>query len=294
MDVMEITLVDGEINVSEESVEAPATDSSSSASSSESGEINSGDNVENNESVPIQGDPVEQTQEEMPVDSETKSPSEDVVADSAETEQSEDIAETDDGTSEDRTVEKSEEIQSEESQDMTETSTPLLLSEPLPVYTVDAPQEDIDVVTYSVGSTYPGTFSSTYLDYFSGIAEKLSPSVHYVAYRSGQYEYVMAWGNELSYDGSRFRGDALNICRIYRENGNYNYDYLVEWFIDSVNMTPGGNFVYSDLGNYAALTKGGTGIEFTALLFAVGFAVVYSVCHDLFDYVMQHVYRKSC
>lgn len=293
MDVMEITPVDGEINVSEESVEASASDSVPALPAPDPGEADSGDSVEINESASVQGDSVEQTQEEMPVDSETESPSEDVVADSAETEQSEDIAETDDGTSEDRTVEKSEEIPSEESQDIPETLAPLLMSEPFPVYTVDAPQEDIDVVTYSVGSTYPGTFSSTYLDYFSGIAEKLSPSVHYVAYRSGQYEYVMAWGKELTYDGSRFRGDALNICRIYRENGDYNYDYLVEWFTDSVNMTPGGNFVYSDLGNYSALTKGGTGIEFTALLFAVGFAVVYSVCHDLYDYVMQHIYRKS-
>lgn len=285
MDVMEITPVDGEINVFEESVEAPVIDSSSSASSSESGEINSGDNVEDNESVPIQGDSVEQTQEEMPVDFETESPSEDVVADSAETEQSDDIAETDDGTSDDRTVEKSEEIQGG-------TSAPLLLSEPLPVYLVDEPLEDYEVETYAVGSTYPGTISSSYLDYFIGIADKLSPSEHYVAYRSGQYEYTMAWGKELQYDGSRFRGDALSICRIYRYSGS-NYDYMVEWFSDSVNVSPGGNFVYSDLGNYAALTEGGTGIEFTALLFAVGFAVVYSVCHDLFDYVMQHIYRKS-
>lgn len=292
MDVMEITPVDGETNVSEESVEALVTDSSSSASSSESGKINSGDNVENNESVPIQGDSVEQTQEEIPVDSEIESPSEDVVADSAETEQSDDVAETDDGTSEDRTVEKSEEIQSGESQDMPETSAPLLLSEPLPVYLVDEPLEDYEVETYAVGSTYPGTISSSYLDYFTGIADKLPPSEHYVAYRSGQYEYTMAWGKELQYDGSRFRGDALSICRIYRYSGS-NYDYMVEWFSDSVNVSPGGNFVYSDLGNYAALTEGGTGIEFTALLFAVGFAVVYSVCHDLFDYVMQHIYRKS-
>ena len=291
MDVMEITPVDGEINVSEESVETPVADSSSSASASEPGETVGSDVVENVEPVPIQGDSLEQKQEEMPVDSETESPSEDVVADSAETEQSEDIAETDDGTSEDRTVEKSEKIQSEESQDVSETSAPLLLSEPLPVYLVDEPLEDYEVETYAVGSTYPGTISSSYLDYFSGIADKLSPSEHYVAYRSGQYEYTMAWGKELQYDGSRFRGDALSICRIYRYSGS-NYDYMVEWFSDSVNVSPGGNFVYSDLGNYAALTEGGTGIEFTALLFAVGFAVVYSVCHDLFDYIMQHVYRK--
>ena len=291
MDVMEIAPVDGEINVSEESVETPATDSSSSAPASESGEIVSGDVVEIVEPVPVQGDSVDQTQEETRVDSEMEFPSEDVVADSAETEQSEDIAETDDGTSEDRADDEPEEILGEESQDMTETSAPLLLSEPLPVYFVDEPLEDYEVETYAVGSTYPGTISSSYLDYFTGIADKLSPFEHYVAYRSGQYEYTMAWGKELQYDGGRFRGDALSICRIYRYSGS-NYDYMVEWFSDSVNVFPGGNFVYSDLGNYAALTEGGTGIEIATLLFAIGFAVCYVVCHDIFDYIMGHVYRK--
>lgn len=293
MDVMEITPVDGEINVSEESVETPVTDSSSSVSAPEPGETDSGDSVEIDESVPVQGDSVEQTQEEMSVDSETESPSEDVVADSAETEQSEDIAETDDGTSEGRADDEPEEIQGEVEQDAPETSAPLLLSEPLPVYLVDEPLEDYEVETYAVGSTYPGTISSSYLDYFAGIADKFSPSEHYVVYRSGQYEYTMAWGKELQYDGSRFRGDALSICRIYRYSGS-NYDYMVEWFSDSVNVSPGGNFVYSDLGDYASLTEGGTGLESTTLLFAVGFAVCYVVCHDIFDYIMGHVYRKSC
>ena len=291
MDVMEITQVDGETNVSEEGVETPVTDSSSSFSASEPREADGGDVVETVEPVPVQGDSVEQTQEKTQVDSEVESSSEDVMADSAETEQSEDIAETGDGTSEDRTEEEPEEIQGEVVQDASDTSAPLLLSEPLPVYLVDEPLEDYEVETYAVGSTYPGTISSSYLDYFTGIADKLSPSVHYVAYRSGQYEYTMAWGKELQYDGSRFRGDALSICRIYRYSGS-NYDYLVEWFSDSVNMSPGGNFVYSDLGDYASLTEGGTGLESTTLLFAVGFAVCYVVCHDIFDYIMGHVYRK--
>ncbi len=291
MDVMEITQVDGETNVSEEGVEAPVTDSSSSVSASEPREADGGDVVETVESVPVQGDSVEQTQEETQVDSEVESSSEDVVADSAETEQSEDIAETGDGTSEDRTEEEPEEIQGEVVQDASDALAPLLLSEPLPVYLVNEPLEDYEVETYAVGSTYPGTISSSYLDYFTGIADKLSPTEHYVAYRSGQYEYTMAWGKELQYDGSRFRGDALSICRIYRYSGS-NYDYMVEWFSDSVNVSPGGIFVYSDLGDYASLTEGGTGLESTTLLFAVGFAVCYVVCHDIFDYIMGHVYRK--
>ena len=61
---------------------------------------------------------------------------------------------------------------------------------------------------------------------------------------------------------------------------------------DTFDLTPGTGFVYSDLEHFASLTEGGTHLEMLALLFAVGFAVVYSVCHDLFDYVMEHVYRR--
>lgn len=166
----------------------------------------------------------------------------------------------------------------------------LLSDEPLAVYLVEQPEETIDVQSLD-GSPYPGTISSTYLDYFSGIVDKLGYNEHYVAYRSGQYEYILAWGEGLEYDLTRFKGSALSYCRIYRANNNYS-DYYVEFGNDTVYLTPGTGFVYSDLGDFATLTEGGTHLEMLTLLFAVGFAVVYSVCHDLFDYVMEHVYRK--
>lgn len=163
---------------------------------------------------------------------------------------------------------------------------------PMPVYLVEQEELEDESAVYTVsGSPYPGMISTTYLDYFAGIADKLKFTEHYIAFRASQYEYYMAWGEGLEYDGTRFRGSALSYCRIYTGSGSSNM--TVTFGSDTFYLTPGTGFVYSDLEHFASLTEGGTGIETLALLFAVGFAVVYSVCHDLFDYVMQHIYRKS-
>lgn len=207
--------------------------------------------------------------------------------------------ETEKGT-EEETEEESQEVDEdpeafeaeEEIESPFSSSAPFVLEDPLPVYLVDAPEEETEIEAYSIsGSPYPGTISSTYLDYFEGIADKLSYREHYVAFRSSQYEYLMAWGEGLSYDGYQFKGSALSYCRIYTGSGSSNMS--VTFGSDTVYLTPGTGFVYSDLDRFASLTEGGTRLEFTTLLFAVGFAVVYGVCHDLFDYVMQHIYRKS-
>lgn len=169
----------------------------------------------------------------------------------------------------------------------------VLPDEPIAVYLVDGVSLDDGIETYAVsGSPYPGTLNSTYLDYFRGIVEKISFMEHYVAWRSGQYEYYLVWGDDLELNGDEFSGDALNYCRIYQSSGTYSGNYYVEFGTDTFYLTTGTGFVYSDLGDYAALTEGGTHLEALTLLFAVGFAVVYGVCHDIFDYIMERVYRK--
>ncbi len=170
---------------------------------------------------------------------------------------------------------------------------PLLLpDQPFAVYLVDDPAEDQEEVDlYAVtGSPYPGMISATYLDYFAGIADKLGYGEHYMVFRSSQYNYYMVWGDGLTYDGYRFRGSALSYCRIY--TGSSSSNMSITYGSDTFDLTPSTGSVYSDLDYFPSLTRGGTHVEFFTILFAIGFAVVYSVCHDLFDYVMEHVYRK--
>lgn len=189
--------------------------------------------------------------------------------------------------------EETESIDEEPPEEEIPAVAPLLLpDQPFAVYLVDDPAEDQEEVDlYAVtGSPYPGMIYTTYLDYFAGIADKLGYGEHYMAFRSSQYNYYMVWGDDLTYDGYRFRGSALSYCRIY--TGSSSSNMSITYGSDTFDLTPGTGSVYSDLDYFPSLTRGGTHVEFFTILFAIGFAVVYSVCHDLFDYVMEHIYRK--
>lgn len=165
------------------------------------------------------------------------------------------------------------------------------LENPMPVQIVEPVEEEYELEVYSLTGSYPGTISDTYLNYFRGIVQKLNWKEHYVVYRSGQYSYTMIYGEEVALDGSRFTGTG-NVVNIHRNTSSSSSDWYVSYSTDSIALSAGSLFVYSDLGMYPELKEGGTSLEFATLLFAVGFAVVYSVCHDIFDYVMEHVYRK--
>lgn len=165
------------------------------------------------------------------------------------------------------------------------------LENPMPVQIVEPVEEEYELEVYSLSGSYPGTISDTYLNYFRGIVQKLDWKEHYVVYRSGQYSYTMVYGEEVALNGSRFTGTG-NVVNIHRNTSSSSSDWYVSYSTDSLALSAGSLFVYSDLGMYPELKEGGTSLEFAALLFAVGFAVVYSVCHDIFDYVMEHVYRK--
>lgn len=162
---------------------------------------------------------------------------------------------------------------------------------PMPVQIVEPVPTDEEIEVFALSGSYAGTISATYLDYFRGIVQKLKPNEHYVVYRSGQNAYTMVYGEEVELNGGRFTGTG-SVVNIYRNSSSSNNDWYVDYSSDSLNLSVGTLFVYSDLGMYPTLKEGGSSLEATALLFAVGFAVVYTVCHDIFDYVMQYIYRK--
>ena len=151
------------------------------------------------------------------------------------------------------------------------------------------PEESIQV--FSVSGTYNGTISDTYLDYFEGIVQKLMPNEHYVIWRSGQYAYSMCYGKEITLEGDYFSGDC-NVIQLYRNADSYNSEWYVSSSADSISLTAGDLFCYSDLGMYPTLERGFSALESSMVIFAIGFAVVYSVCHDIFDYILEHIYRK--
>ncbi|MDO4261340.1 MAG: hypothetical protein Q4C82_04620 [Eubacteriales bacterium] len=187
--------------------------------------------------------------------------------------------------------EETEETEEESEEEPAEAQPGYSLENPMPVYIVEPVEEETELEVMSLTGSYAGTISDTYLSYFRGIVQKLKSSEHYLVYRSGQYSYTMVYGEDVALSGSRFSGSG-SVVTIYRDSSSYSSDWYVEYSEDSLSLDAGTLFVYSDLGMYPTLKEGGSALEFSALLFAVGFAVVYSVCHDIFDYIMEHVYRK--
>lgn len=166
------------------------------------------------------------------------------------------------------------------------------LESPLPVMVVEPEEEEYEIpVTMSLTSGYPGTISDAYLEYFAGIAQKLKWNEHYVVYRSGQYSYTMAYGEEISLEGSRFAGTG-NVVTIYRDSSSSSSNYYVSRTSDSVSLSAGTLFVYSDLGMFPSLVKGVSRYEGMALLFAFCVAFLTAVLTGLFRAVGYRFIRR--
>ena len=157
------------------------------------------------------------------------------------------------------------------------------------VETEEEPVEEVEV--FALTGKYYGTISETYLDYFEGIVQKLSPGEHYVVWRSGQNAYNMAFGEEIVLDGSYFSGDCRSVS-LYRSASNTSNEWYCSFADDSLSLSATDLFVYSDLGEYPMLERGGTyGTDF-ALLLAVCVVTVFMLGHSIFDYIVKHLYRS--
>lgn len=258
---MEITQIDRQVVVSEEDMETTAGDTGTGdlADDEELTDFVQDDENEETEESEVGADPADEEQESG---SEQEENSENFVQDDEE---------TGEGTQ--------------------EPSFTLSPDTPIPVYLVEPEQEEYELEVFALSGSYPGTIADTYLDYFRGIVQKLGWDEHYVVYRSGQYAYTLVYGKGVDFNGTRFIGNG-NVVNLYRSASSSNYEWYVSYSTDTLSLTAGSLFIYSDLGTFPELREGGTHIESLTLLFSVGFAVVYSVCHDIFDYIMEHVYRK--
>ena len=153
---------------------------------------------------------------------------------------------------------------------------------PFPVYVVEEVLPE--AVGFALGDTYPGTISDTYLDYFEGIVQKLPFNSHYVIWRSGNYSYTLAYGEDIALNGSTFTGDC-NTVQIYRESDSYNSTWYVAQGSDTLSLNSDSLFVYSDLGMYSTVERGLGVIESNTLLFGLGLAFVLYILHGFFDTV---------
>lgn len=109
---------------------------------------------------------------------------------------------------------------------------------------------DLDAIAVQAvnSSVYPGTWSGSILDYFSGVMRQ-NPGKHYVAFRNSQYSYFLFYGDDLTFTDGTVSGSGDYVQYNYNNN-----NYVVIRGNDYVNVNISSGVVYTDLNpSYAAL-----------------------------------------
>ena len=139
---------------------------------------------------------------------------------------------------------------------------------------------DLDAIAVQAAnsSVYPGTWSGSILDYFSGVMRQ-NPGKHYVAFRNSQYSYFLYYGDDLTFSDGVVSGSADYVEYNYNNN-----NYVVTRGNDNVNINISSGVVYTDLNpSYAALDGASEITLQTVLLVSVLVCLGFSLlCRILF------------
>lgn len=139
---------------------------------------------------------------------------------------------------------------------------------------------DLDAIAVQAAnsSVYPGTWSGSILDYFSGVMRQ-NPGKHYVAFRNSQYSYFLYYGDDLTFADGVVSGSADYVEYNYNNN-----NYVVTRGNDNVNINISSGIVYTDLNSSYAALDGASEITLqTVLLVSVLVCLGFSLlCRILF------------
>lgn len=139
---------------------------------------------------------------------------------------------------------------------------------------------DLDAIAVQAvnSSVYPGTWSGSILDYFSGVMRQ-NPGKHYVAFRNSQYSYFLYYGDDLTFSDGVVSGSADYVEYNYNNN-----NYVVTRGNDNVNINISSGVVYTDLNSAYGALDGASEITLqtvllTSVLVCLGFSLL---CRILF------------
>lgn len=139
---------------------------------------------------------------------------------------------------------------------------------------------DLDAIAVQAAnsSVYPGTWSGSILDYFSGVMRQ-NPGKHYVAFRNSQYSYFLFYGDDLTFTDGVVSGSGDYVQYSYNDN-----NYVVTRGNDYVNINISSGVVYTDLNSSYAALDGASEITLqTVLLVSVLVCLGFSLlCRILF------------
>lgn len=141
-------------------------------------------------------------------------------------------------------------------------------------------ESDLDAISVQAAnsSVYPGTWSGSILDYFSGVMRQ-NPGKHYVAFRNSQYSYFLYYGDDLTFSDGVVSGSADYVEYDYNNN-----NYAITRGNDNVNINISSGVVYTDLNSAYGALDGASEITLqTVLLVSVLVCLGFSLlCRILF------------
>lgn len=139
---------------------------------------------------------------------------------------------------------------------------------------------DLDAIAVQAAnsSVYPGTWTGSILDYFSGVMRQ-NPGKHYVAFRNSQYSYFLYYGDDLTFADGVVSGSADYVEYNYSNN-----NYVITRGNDNVNINISSGVVYTDLNSAYGALDGASEITLqTVLLVSVLVCLGFSLlCRILF------------
>lgn len=139
---------------------------------------------------------------------------------------------------------------------------------------------DLDAIAAQAAnsSVYPGTWTGSILDYFSGVMRQ-NPGKHYVAFRNSQYSYFLYYGDDLTFADGVVSGSADYVEYNYNNN-----NYVVTRGNNNVNINISSGVVYTDLDSAYGALDGASEITLqTVLLVSVLVCLGFSLlCRILF------------
>lgn len=139
---------------------------------------------------------------------------------------------------------------------------------------------DLDAIAAQAvnSSVYPGTWSGSILDYFSGVMRQ-NPGKHYVAFRNNQSSYFLYYGDDLTFADGVVSGSADYVEYNYNNN-----NYVVTRGNGDVNINISSGVVYTDLNSAYGALEGASEITLqTVLLVSVLVCLGFSLlCRILF------------
>lgn len=132
-----------------------------------------------------------------------------------------------------------------------------------------ASNADYGIMLLSAHAPYDGSMSTSVVTYMSDVVQKLG-NVHYVLFRSGQYQYRLYYTRDLVYSGSgNFSADQVDY--ILYDTRNYSWQSGSEY---DFSLNAGSYMIYSDLGNYPMLGSSDTPAWLLVILGAAYFVFV--------------------